>query len=189
MPGFGIVPVTGILGSLLDPLGLGGGGRARFTVPSVQPVARGVPPVPGIRRGGLPPAPGRITAPPAPPAPPVARIRRPRRPLSPYTMQTNAAFSPGEMSNFLLGYRVACRSSWVNAAQWNEDSSNLTLNLGTAAKDYDFPDIDEDGAVEFAESFSKGFWYWSVWVGKYGREKPVALEPSGLPYRVRRVLD
>lgn len=117
----------------------------------------------------------------------LAGIHRPRA-TSPYTIQTNAAFTESEMSNFLLGHKVACRSSWVNTAQWNENTETLTLNLGTERKkDYDFP-ADEDIAVEFAEAFSKGFWYWNEWRGKYGITKPVALESAHLPHRVRRVL-
>ncbi len=108
--------------------------------------------------------------------------------VSPHTTQTNAAFSDREMSEFLLGHRVSCRSSWVNAAQWNEDAAVLTLNLGeTKPKDYDFPNIDEDGAEEFATSYSKGAWYHEVWLGRYG--DIVRLEPSHLPNRAHRVIE
>lgn len=81
-------------------------------------------------------------------------------------------FDADEHAAFLLGVRVPCRSSWVDAARWDEATQTLTLTIG--GKDYDFPGIDEGRADEFVAFPSKGQWFWHVWVLQMGRGSPAA---------------
>jgi hypothetical protein len=99
-------------------------------------------------------------------------------------VHTDAAFDDDEMAAFLLGIRVSCRSSWIAAAEWDEASSTLILNLAKNGHDYRFRPTDYNAAVDFARAYSKGHWYWIEWRGHLGHDTPAALEPTDLPNRV-----
>jgi hypothetical protein len=110
------------------------------------------------------------------------------RKLSKHLTHTDAKFDEEETANFLLGMEVECRSTWIAAARWTEEASAMVLTVKKTGKGYTFPGIDYDAAKDFAEAYSKGSWYWIEWVGKYGTNGPVALEPEDVPGLARRVL-
>ncbi len=80
----------------------------------------------------------------------------------------DAAFDEAEEEAFLFGEWVDCRSSWVDAARWDADSSVLQLRID--GKEFDFPNVDETGAHVFATFNSKGRWFHSVYKGDYKGE-------------------
>jgi hypothetical protein len=102
------------------------------------------------------------------------------------TVHLDAAFDDDEMSDFLLGLAVECRSTWIEQAQWNQQDSVLTLRLRRNGRDYRFPGIGYPEAVHFGQAYSKGHWYWSDWRGHIGVNSPFTLEPALEPGMAHR---
>ncbi len=73
-----------------------------------------------------------------------------------------ARFSEDDLRRFLLGEEIACESSAMTAARYDEDRQELTLKLmGGRPDGYTWPGIDTDMAWDFAEARSKGTWMWA----------------------------
>lgn len=78
------------------------------------------------------------------------------------TYHSDAAFTPDEEYKFLyLEQRTDCRSSWIEAAQYNSSRQELTIWVQDNPKDYVIPDVDEKMATRFLHSTSKGMWWWT----------------------------
>lgn len=111
--------------------------------------------------------------------------RRPHQPITVvaskhgYITHVDAAFDDEENAAFVLGIKVTARSTWIDAAQWDEGNSVLTLTID--GKEYTFPGVDYTGAVVFSRYNSKGKWYWEQWRSKSGENEFLPLEPAYKP--------
>lgn len=74
-----------------------------------------------------------------------------------------AAYTERKTSMFLKGKPVKCRSSWIEQAQWDEETQELNLAIKPTGRVYTFPGIDRAEAEIFAEAYSKGQWYHTDW--------------------------
>jgi hypothetical protein len=133
-------------------------------------------PTGGSKRGYVPPP----KPPPAPPPRPTKVAAG--RGFTHYTpksdLHTNAAFTEEEEFAFLMGKKiivgVPARSTWVEAAQYDEQSHTITLWTDRGDELGPYSGMGEAEAIVFAQATSKGAWYWAVVVG---RGTVAALEP------------
>src|SRR5262245_50375178 len=67
----------------------------------------------------------------------------------------DGGFTHAELTDFLTGEWVSCRSSNVSAARWVADALTLQFDDGSV---YEYRPVDRDLAESFAHAPSKGGW-------------------------------